>query len=209
MNLIIITPEIAYPNEIELIHGFFTNGLLKLHLRKPHFTFTDYRSFLFQIDKKFHHQISIHDNFSLLKSFPDLGIHLTGKLREEGNYQEKISMINPSTSSTSFHSWKEIEDNLYPFDYAFISPVFDSISKKGYKAAIDLSEANRVKKKLIERKGKYPSIIALGGIDDTNIELLYKNGFDGAAILGAVWESKDPFASFLQIKEIIKRFTDV
>ena len=111
MNLIMITPEIDHANETELIHGFFTNGLLKLHLRKPHFTFTDYRSFLFQIDKKFHHQISIHDDFSLLKSFPDLGIHLTGKLREEGNYHEKISMINPSTSSTSFHSWKEIEDN--------------------------------------------------------------------------------------------------
>lgn len=203
-----ITSEIDYANEIELIHGFFTNGLLKLHLRKPHFTFTDYHGFLFQIDKKFHHQISIHDNFSLLKIFPDLGIHLTSKLRGEGNYHEKISMINPSTSSTSFHSWKEIEDNLYPFDYAFISPVFDSISKKGYKAAIDLSEVNRVKKKLIEKEGKHPSIIALGGIDVSNIELLYKNGFDGAAILGAVWESKDPLSSFLQINEMVKRFAD-
>ena len=208
MNLIIITPEKNHPNEIELIQNFFENGLLKLHLRKPHFTFTDYRGFLFQIDKKFHHRISIHDNFSLLNSFPDLGIHLTSKLREEENYQEKISMVNPSTASTSFHSWKEIEDNSYPFDYAFISPVFDSISKKGYKAAIDLSEAKRVKKKLMDRKGKHPSIIALGGIDITNIELLYKNGFDGAAILGTVWESKDPLASFLQIKEMVKGFAD-
>lgn len=208
MNLIIITPETAHPHEIKLINAFFTNGLLKLHLRKPFFTLTDYRNYLDQIDKKYHPGISIHGSFELLKEFPGLGIHITGRTREHGKFTEIIDLVNASTCSTSFHSWNEIEGNQYPFDYVFISPVFDSISKKGYQAAIDLSKVRQVKQKISSGKENPPSVIALGGVDSTNIELLHKNGFDGAAVLGAVWKSADPIASFTQIKETITKCVD-
>ncbi|OIR01292.1 thiamine-phosphate synthase [mine drainage metagenome] len=208
MDLIIITPEINHPNEIESIHAFFENGLSKLHLRKPLFTTSDYRNFLNQIDTNFHSRISIHGNFSLLKEFPCLGIHITAQIRESEKFSEIIDLVCASTCSTSFHSWKEIENNQYPFDYVFISPVFNSISKKGYTAAIDLSVIRKVKQKNILKNEKTPSIIALGGVDAANIGLLYQNGFDGVAILGAIWESENPIASFIKIKKTIKGFED-
>ncbi len=208
MDLIIITPEINLLNEIDLIHTFFANGLSKLHLRKPFFTLTDYRNFLSQIDINFHSKISIHGSFEILKEFSSLGVHLTIQAREEGRFTEIINLSEPSTLSTSFHSWKEIEANQYPFDYVFISPVFNSISKKGYYAAIDLSETRYVKQKISLENKKTPSIIALGGVDATNIGLLKQNDFDGAAVLGAIWESENPIASFMKIKETIKGFED-
>ena len=208
MTLMIITPEITHPYEIELIHAFFANGLSRLHLRKPLFTLTDYRNYLDQIDTKYHPGISIHGSFELLKEFPGLGIHITSRTREHEKFTEIIDRVSASTCSTSFHSWNEIEGNQYPFDYVFISPVFDSISKKGYQAAIDLSKVRQVKQEITSGKEKPPSIIALGGVDSTNIELLYKNGFDGAAVLGAVWESADPMVSFTQIKETITKCGD-
>ena len=208
MNLFIITPEIDHPEEIGLIHTFFENGLSKLHLRKPFFSLSDYRDFLNRIDKKLHSGISIHNHFSLLTEFPGLGAHITGEARKEGRFPEIIHLLKPSTLSTSFHSWKEIEDNRYPFDYVFISPVFDSISKKGYSAKIDLPAIKQVKQKIISNNKKLPSIIALGGIDAVNMGLLYQHGFDGMAVLGAVWESANPLASFMKIKENLKAFED-
>lgn len=209
MDLIIITPEINHPEEIELIPVFYSSGLSKLHLRKPLFTFSDYRDYISRIDKKFHSRISIHNHFSLINEFPGLGAHITSKVREEGRFKEIINLSKPSTISTSFHSWKEIEINQYPFDYVFISPVFDSISKKGYNAAIDLSAISQVKQKNSFENQKPPSIIALGGVNAENIGLLQQNGFDGAAVLGAIWESEDPMVSFTKIKETIKGFEDV
>lgn len=208
MDLIIITPEISHPKEIELIPVFYSNGLVKLHLRKPFFALSDYRDYISRIDKKFHSSISIHNHFSLLNEFPGLGAHITSQAREEGRLPEIINLSKPSTISTSFHSWKEIEINQYPFDYVFISPVFDSISKRGYNAAIDLSTTKQIKQKISFENQKPPSIIALGGVNVENIGLLQQKGFDGAAVLGAIWESEDPLASFLKINETIKRFED-
>jgi thiamine-phosphate pyrophosphorylase len=94
----------------------------------------------------------------------------------------------PTTDiSTSFHSWQEIKENNHPYKYVFISPVFDSISKKDYKAGIDLLGATTVKNELAE-SGKYcPGIIGLGGVDAQSIKTLHEYGFDGAAMLGAIW----------------------
>ena len=208
MDLIIITPEINHAEEFGSIPFFFSNGLSKLHLRKPFFALSDYRDYLSRIDKKFHAGISIHGHFSLLDEFPGLGAHIPSQVREEGRLAEIINLSRPSSLSASFHSWNEIEENPYPFDYVFISPVFNSISKKGYKAAIDITMKRQVSQKINLQNKKAPSIIALGGVDAANIGLLQKNGFDGAAVLGAIWGSTDPVVSYMKIKETIEGFED-
>lgn len=208
MDLIIVTPEITHPEEIDLIHKFFEAGLTKLHLRKPFFSHTDYRNFLNLIDKNFLSRISIHNHFSLLNEFPSLSAHITSYIRKEGKFIESISLLKSSTISTSFHGWNEIEENQYPFDYVFISPVFNSISKKRYKAAIDLSVIRQVKRKISLQGDKVASIIGLGGVNARNLGILHQSGFDGAALLGAIWESENPFTSYTKIKETLKRFED-
>ena len=42
-------------------------------------------------------------------------------------------------------------------------------------------------------------IIGLGGINEENIAMVKKSGFDGVALLGAIWESENPIAAFGKI----------
>ena len=95
----------------------------------------------------------------------------------------------------SFHSLEEIDEYKADYHYAYLSPVFDSISKKGYTSAFDLktlgSSLRRLKRNLI----------ALGGIDEDKIEIVREIGFAGVAVLGAVWNSKNPIEKFQRIKE--------
>jgi thiamine monophosphate synthase len=44
------------------------------------------------------------------------------------------------------------------------------------------------------------NIIALGGIDEDKIALVRKIGFIGVAVLGAIWNSKNPVEKFIRIK---------
>lgn len=104
-----------------------------------------------------------------------------------------------------FHSLEELK-KFRPTStgqLAFLSPVFDSISKQGYKSNFSdrMHKFTQLKPELMAAiKGK--KIVALGGVDEDKIELLRKVGFAGAAILGAIWENKDPMKKFLRIKNI-------
>ena len=71
------------------------------------------------------------------------------------------------TSSMSLHTLGELSEELSGLDYAFLSPVFDSISKPGYTAAFE-SEALRE----AISKAACP-IIALGGDSWSSFYLLY------------------------------------
>ncbi|MDF1674850.1 MAG: thiamine phosphate synthase [Vicingaceae bacterium] len=94
-----------------------------------------------------------------------------------------------------FHSLKELENCKEKYDYAFLSPVFDSISKAGYKSQLNLKEVSNV------LKNKKDKIIALGGIDEDKINTIKAIGFSGIALLGTIWKSDNPVEKFKQIKE--------
>jgi thiamine-phosphate pyrophosphorylase len=96
------------------------------------------------------------------------------------------------TISTSFHSTTAIFKSRRKYEYVFLSPVFDSISKQGYKGNFSLEE---LKSFLKSKK----NIIALGGINAENIELVKQKGFAGAAVLGSIWESKNPTKCYKEL----------
>jgi len=200
-----MTPPNNIPFELELVNDLFANGLQRLHLRKDHVELNEYNNYLNGVNKIYHGQISVHEHFDVLDTFASLGIHLKSHQRNNTSLMNRVLKRNPASLSSSFHSWKEIEENGHPFDYVFISPVFDSISKQGYKAAIDLPEAKNIKQKLAANGKPCPSVIALGGVDVSNLEALHQHGFDGAAVMGAIWKSPDPLASFQQIMKMIKQ----
>ena len=102
----------------------------------------------------------------------------------------------------SFHSLKEIEEYQGKYNYALLSPIFDSISKIGYKSNFDLQEV----KSFLQRRR---NIIALGGVDEDKIETVRELGFAGVALLGAIWQSENPIEKFKRIlrscSEVIRK----
>lgn len=193
-RLILITPEQNHPNEADTIISVFKSGLKTLHLRKPSFSAGEMKAYLTLIPERFHSRIVIHSHYNLLKEFNLKGIHLTEKTKAK-----KLPLffdIRKHSLSGSFHSTAEIRKARRKYDYFFLSPVFDSISKKNYKADFDKEE---LKEFLIHRR----NIIALGGIDTKNINNLFPIGFAGAAVLGAVWQSRNPIAAFHKLRSEI------
>ncbi|WP_375581191.1 thiamine phosphate synthase [Marivirga tractuosa] len=107
-------------------------------------------------------------------------------------YRQKVSM---HSDHLKFHSLQELEKCSVDYEYAMLSPIFDSISKRGYKSSFDLKELRNF------LKGRKEKIIALGGIDEDKIEKIKEAGFSGIALLGAVWHSENPIRKYKVIKE--------
>lgn len=96
-----------------------------------------------------------------------------------------------------FHSLQELNEYEHKFRYAFLSPVFESISKKGYRQDFDLHQLKEA------IKGR--SIIALGGIDEDKVETCRNLGFAGVAVLGAIWEGRDAVGKFKKLKALCQK----
>lgn len=62
------------------------------------------------------------------------GIHYTEKSRPRPPLPPQDNM----TISTALHDLQQLDVDYGALDYAFLSPIFDSISKAGYEAAFDL-----------------------------------------------------------------------
>lgn len=200
MRIIVITPEHTVLNETKTVNQLFANGLERLHLRKRGWSEQEYLDYIQQIDSRYHDRIVLHESFELAERIGLGGIHLNSHCQKD----EKVMAYSRSVAdkvavSGSFHSWQEIAENHFAYAYVFISPVYDSISKVEYKASISLSGATEVKEKL-KSEGRYcPEIIGLGGVGAMQIKELVQYGFDGAAMLGAIWESEDPVETFTSI----------
>jgi thiamine-phosphate pyrophosphorylase len=197
-KLILISPERSVENEQALLRELFEVGLQLYHLRKPGAGLSEMRNYLTSIPKEFHNRTVLHTYFELTGEFEVKGIHLN-----EENKSIYAQFENQKIISASFHSLEKIKENTLPYEYVFLSPIFDSISKEGYKSKFDLKSLQEELSSLRSQK-QTTKIIALGGIDAKNILRVQQAGFSGAALLGAVWQSENPVQSFSEIKSLVR-----
>lgn len=180
MKLILITPPTYFVEEDKIITALFEEGLDILHLRKPDTAPIYAERLLTLIPEQYHKRIVVHGHFYLKEEFKLKGVHLNSRNPNlPSNYKGHISC--------SCHSLEEVKEHKKNCDYVFLSPVFDSISKKDYHANYTPEEIRKAHKLgIIDKK-----VIALGGIDVDNIKQVKDYGFGGAAILGALWDKFD------------------
>lgn len=107
------------------------------------------------------------------------------EVREHGNSEKAFSR--------SAHTVLELKE--YQNSAVYISPVFESISKSGYQNKAILNE-------LSQAKSIPENAVALGGVSIENLEVLKNLGFKNAAVLGAVWKTKDALES---IKDLLEK----
>lgn len=180
MKLILITSPTYFVEEDKIITSLFEEGLDILHLRKPDTAPMYAERLLTLIPEQYHKRIVVHGHFYLKEEFRLKGIHLN--LRNPNapdNYKGHISC--------SCHSLEEVKERKRNYDYVFMSPVFDSISKQDYNAQYSPEEIKKAHKQgIIDKK-----VYALGGIDVHNIKEVKKYGFGGAAVMGAIWQKFD------------------
>jgi len=202
MKVILLSNPRSLESEPELITDFFQNGLDIFHLRKPGKTEKEITNFILRIPRKFWSRIVIHSHHNIARKLPIKGIHITGK-HDKKRFRtwltiKRLRFKRPGIHiSKSVHSLEKLYDIKNEFDYLFISPVFDSISKGGYQSGYDQYGLSMAIK---EGENK---VIALGGVDETKIDQISEMGFYGFALMGAIWKSKNKLDTFIAIRKRI------
>lgn len=188
MQLIIITPPDPFPDEPDLVACMLNRLPITLHLRKPGQPTAQIAGYLKHVPTALHPRIMVHGHPELLQRFNLKGIHFTEKARTCRLGQiHRLRKERPDISiSSAFHRIADIQEAGEAFDYLFLSPIFNSISKAGYRAAFDPATLER----FLSQTGL--AVIALGGIDEQRLDEAARLGFKGGAVLGAVWQAPDP-----------------
>jgi thiamine-phosphate pyrophosphorylase len=157
-----------------------------IHVRKPEATQSQVASLLSQLSAQERRCVMIHDFFPLAPQFGLRGIHLNGR-----HSQIPVYIHSGFKVSCGCHSFGELmtqkartdADGLPLMDYLFLSPIFDSISKHGYRSTFApqvLAEAG--KRGVIDQR-----VVALGGVRPAKFDQLSQWHFGGAAMLGNLW----------------------
>ncbi len=175
--LIVITGPQSFPGEADYLEQLLEAGLEKLHIRKPG---GDPEALLERLAPRWRSRLALHGG----KEAPGLA------------EQYGVSQVH-GKHSASLHSRKEVQGlERGRFEYVFVSPLFDSISKPGYRAGARLLELPA---------GDPPCrLIGLGGIDMNNIGKVVEHGWDGAAVMGYIWKQPEQaVGKFRLLKDII------
>ncbi|MFI3314127.1 MAG: thiamine phosphate synthase [Rikenellaceae bacterium] len=188
-ELILITPEIIYDDEIIVLQHVVSKGGI-VHIRKPHADkemVTEFCETLSALRENlsihYHHDIATKQRFARSHISVD-------QISNCSSFEGKLSC-----SCHSVEEANELEQSR--IDYYFISPIFDSISKHGYKSKFSPEQiANIATSK--------PKSVALGGVSIDNISSL--SSFNGIALLGAVWCIED---GKLNVEKSIEQYDQI
>lgn len=172
---IAITWPGAVSNEASKIASLLEEeGYDYVHIRKPDWTLRDVRNLIEDIPYRLRRQLKLHGHFQLLSEMQLGGAHLNSRNPNVPDCALKLSR--------SCHTLSEIDDlSTNGYEYVTLSPIFDSISKEGYRSQFKLDA--------ISERIKGKNVVALGGVTPAHFKILEEKGFYGAALLGYIWKS--------------------
>lgn len=184
MLTVVITDTAPARDESAIITDLLDSGAIdRVHLRRPGCGEAELRCLIEQLPRRLYGRLSLHDHLRLATAYGIGGIHLNSR-------NTTVPEGFRGTVSRSCHSPEELTACPPECTYAFLSPVFDSISKPGYRGRLD---------ELTAAGCDLSRAVALGGVTPQDIPLLREAGFGGIAMLGHVWRD----CSRLHIAEII------
>ena len=179
MKIIAITSPKITDADVYLIKTLIAKGIDTVHLRKPEVNIDKCRKLLAKLTKDERANIIIHDYPELYDEFSLKGIHINKNITHLPDGYNGFK-------TRSCHSFEEIERYKNSYDYLLLSPIFDSISKTGYKSGFSKEELLKASADgTIDHK-----IIALGGVTLDLIPYLKQLNFGGIAMIGGIYNIK-------------------
>lgn len=194
LKLVVFSSPVSIENEVQEVLRMFDAGLESFHVRKPHMSKKEMVIFIKQFPKKYRKRIVLHGYHALADQYQLGGIHLSRQHRKRNKfYHFKIWLkkkLYPKMMLTrTFHKLTDITSDKRQYTYAFLSPVFDSVSQS------TLSGGFSKRALLIMIPQAKQPIYALGGITTERIKDIAALGFHGAALHGFLWEESDELPS--------------
>lgn len=188
--IIAITEPDFIENEAHKIVRILQSGVDYVHIRKPGAELRDVKRLIEDIPYPLRCRLKLHGHFQLTDEFNLGGIQLNSRCPNPSPTARSVSR--------SCHSIEEVEKLWDRYEYVTLSPIYDSISKRGYLSKFNLDD--------IESKIVGKNVIAIGGVTPGSLNELTTRGFKGAAMLGCVWNNPDKFveelSEFLKTKKL-------
>ena len=164
-------------------------------MRKPNYSVEELRQFLSKVYPEFRSRLVLHQQHQVTNEFGISRIHFTESARAALDL-ESTNNNDVYIKSTSIHTMADFNQLESCFEYAFLSPIYQSISKPDYKSDLDAVKA------ITQRTNCKTKLVALGGISIENIEKTYQLRFDDVALLGSIWNSNQPIQNFKLCQKI-------
>ena len=195
--MVVITCTDSIHDEVAVINQLFEAGLAVLHIRKPNATLSEIQYYIEQIRHEYHSKLALHEYFELTKLFNINRLHFTENTRTDFKIIMQRLESKDWIFSAATHSISDFNALPNIFSYAFLSPVYNSISKPGYESPHD------IKASVHQRINTQTKLVALGGISSINCKEAVASGFDGVALLGAIWSADDPLTEFKKCQQAL------
>ncbi len=195
MKIIVISPEAADPREVPAMDGFLSSGLERYHLRKPSWSGPQIEAWLGALPPQWLGRIILHGHAPLAR-----------RLGLGGWHDRDVPQVSsPAAFSRSCHDLGSLRRSLPLHPQLIFGPVFESITKPGYGpgAAFPWEELRGIL--TAPRSPADARVLAIGGITAERLERCAGLGFDGAAVLGAVWNEADPVRAYARIRDSAAR----
>jgi len=140
----------------------------------------------------------INDRVDIAIAVDADGVHLGWKSLEIGMARRMIG--RDKIIGFSAHSLKDAEKaENSGADYITISPIFDTVNKEYFIKPLGVGEIGKIKAQI-----NIP-VIALGGINENNVNEVFNNGADGIAVISAILLSDSPKQTVTRICREMKK----
>ena len=166
----------------DIIEQAIEGGVGTVQLREKDLSTRDLYSLakeIREITKRKGVNLIINDRVDIAIAVDADGVHLGWQSLEIGIVRRMIGQ--DKLIGFSAHSLKEAEraENSGA-DYVTISPIFDTVNKDYFIKPLGVDEIGKIKEQI-----NIP-VIALGGINENNVNEVLKNGADGIAVISAI-----------------------
>lgn len=190
MKLVVISPEAEDPREVAVLGALLRAGLERYHVRKPAWGSDQLGAWLEALPAAWRPRLVLHSHH-----------HWVGALGLGGRHwrDEAATPTAPGEgyTSRSCHDLAGLTAALGAYTAVFFGPIFPSLSKPGHGPG-GTETAGTLTRTLADCSPlqRQTAVIALGGVTLERLPHCRDLGYDGAAVLGAVWQSAQPVAAF-------------
>ncbi len=202
LDLILITDRKVCGKKLtDIIEHAIEGGVGTVQLREKDLSTGDLYSLakeIREITERKGANLIINDRVDIATAVDADGVHLGWQSLEIDIVRRMIG--RDKIIGFSAHSLEEAERaESSGADYVSISPVFDTVNKDYFIKPLGVGEIGRVKEEV-----NIP-VIALGGINESNVSSVIKNGADGIAVISAILLSDSPEQTAAGICREIKK----
>lgn len=179
------------PGERKILARLAENGLTAFHLRRPHWTLAQHKSWLDALPAEVRSRVVVHAFPQLVRRCGLAGFQLPSP-------ETLVPAGTPGEISAQCEDYQAMLRVGKNCARIMLGPVFPP---KKYDVTVPrrtLGEYAAIAS-YWRRHGGRAKVVAFGGVDASNVHLCRRAGFDGFVVVGAVWDAPDPVKAFANL----------